>query len=74
MNPGDEYRVGRQMCDSFMFRRTIPAVPDATCRKNGCVARVRYCECCGHPHHEGGLETCPVLPKSVPRTETQWAD
>ena len=74
MNPGDEYRGGRQPCDSFGYQRTIPMMPDPTCRKNGCVARVRWCSCCTLDHHEGGLETCPVLPRPVPRTETEWAD
>lgn len=70
MNPGDEYRVGTQPCDSFTYRKMIPSVPDATCRKDGCVARVRYCECCAVQHHENGLQTCPTKPE--PRSEMQW--
>ena len=59
-----EFTVGYQPCTSFL-ERTLPPnwrVPDPTCHRNGCVARVRYCETCSHLHHEGGLETCPVKP------------
>ncbi len=67
------FSAGKQPCDSFLYPRTIPAMPDARCPKSGCVARVRFCSCCSQLHHQGGLETCPVKPfPPEPRMEPKW--
>ena len=74
----DEFRAGDQHgCQSYIHRPELPFCPGPLCQRNGCMARLSWCDALSHFHHSGGWDTCPTIKTTLqpePRQETQWDD